>query len=58
MFSHVLLIGLGLLLVIFGFWGSSKLHKPYDTLAAWCAPVGLLVTLTGVVLLIIPDFFS
>ena len=58
MFSHVWLIGLGLLLMIFGFWGGHKLRQPYDALVAWCAPVGLMVTLTGIVLLLIPNFFA
>ncbi len=57
MLGHGLLIALGLLLIVFGFWGAYRLRSPFDTLAAWCAPLGLLVTLGGVILLIIPDFF-
>lgn len=55
---HVLLILFGMVLITAGFWGSTQIRKPYDALIAWCAPVGLLVVLTGVVLLIIPHFFA
>jgi hypothetical protein len=54
----ILLIGLGMLLISGGFWGSSGLRPPYDAVIAWGAPVGLLITLMGVILLIIPDFFG
>jgi hypothetical protein len=47
-----------MVLIIAGLWGSTQLRKPYDALIAWCAPLGLLVVLTGVVLLIIPNFFA
>ena len=56
--NHVALIICGLLLIGAGFWGSTQLRKPYDALIAWGAPVGLLVVLTGVVLLIMPNFFA
>ncbi len=58
MIAHVMLISFGMLLMVLGFWGSFRFPKPYDTLVAWSAPIGLLVTLTGIVLLIIPDFFT
>ena len=32
--------------------------KPYDALVAWCAPIGLVVMLAGIVLLFIPNFFT
>jgi hypothetical protein len=54
----VLLIVLGLLLIAGGFGGSRHVRKPYDSLVAWGAPVGLLVTLTGITLLMIPNFFG
>jgi hypothetical protein len=47
-----------MVLITAGFWGSAQLRKPYDAFVAWCAPMGLLVVLTGVVLLIIPHFFT
>ena len=58
MFIHVMLMGVGVGLINLGFWGSSRLPPPYDALVAWCAPIGLLVTLTGVTWFIIPDFFG
>jgi len=54
----VLLTVLGLLLIMLGFWGGHVWLKPYDALVAWCAPVGLVVTLVGIVLLFIPSFFT
>jgi hypothetical protein len=54
----IVLIGLGMLLISGGFWGSARLRSPYDAIIAWGTPLGLLVTLMGVILLIIPDFFG
>ena len=56
--GHVLLTALGLLLIILGFWGGHVWSKPYDALVAWCAPIGLVVMLAGIVLLFIPSFFT
>ena len=56
--GHVLLTTLGLLLIVLGFWGGHECSKPYDALVAWCAPVGLMVLLVGIVLLFIPSFFT
>lgn len=58
MLQHILGIFFGLLLIMLGLWGGHTFPKPYDTLCALCAPIGLLATLTGVILLFIPDFFS
>jgi hypothetical protein len=49
---------LGLLLIVLGFWGGHVWPKPYDSLIAWCAPVGLVVTLVGLILFFIPRFFT
>ena len=57
MLGHILLTTLGLLLVVLGFWGGHVWSKPYDALVAWCAPIGLVVMLAGIVLLFIPNFF-
>ena len=53
----VILLG-GLLLIVFGFWGSSQLRSPFDGLAALAAPIGLVLSIVGVILLVIPTFFS
>ena len=58
MLGHALLTALGLGLIVLGFWGGHVFPKPYDTLVAWCAPVGLVVMLAGIVLLFIPSFFA
>ena len=54
----ILLTTLGLLLITLGFWGGHVCPKPYDALIAWCAPIGLVVMLAGIVLLFIPNFFT
>jgi hypothetical protein len=46
------------MLIVLGFWGGYGFPKPYDALVAWCAPVGLVVMLAGIVLLFIPGFFA
>ena len=56
--GHALLTALGLLLIVLGFWGGHECPKPYDALVAWCAPIGLVIMLAGMVLLFIPNFFS
>ena len=58
MLAHALLTALELMLIVLGFWGGHVFSKPYDALVAWCAPVGLVVMLVGIVLLFIPGFFA
>ena len=57
MWDSVLLIICGVLLIAGGFWGGLKFHFPYGALVSWSAPVGLLITLVGIVTLLIPNFF-
>jgi hypothetical protein len=56
--GYILLTAVGLLLIVLGFWAGHTWPRPYDALAAWCAPIGLLLTLAGIVLLFIPHFFT
>jgi len=56
--SHILLTALGLLLIVLGFWGEHEWPQPYDAFVAWCAPIGLVLMLAGIVLLFIPSFFA
>jgi hypothetical protein len=58
MLGHALLTTLGVLLIVLGFWGGHERPKPYDALVAWCAPIGVVIMLAGIVLLFIPNFFS
>ena len=58
MLAHALLTALGLVLIVLGFLGGHVFPKPYDALVAWCAPVGVVVMLAGIVLLFIPGFFA
>jgi hypothetical protein len=53
----VMLLG-GLVLIVFGFWGSSQLRSPFDGMAALAAPIGLVLSMVGVILLVIPTFFT
>jgi hypothetical protein len=56
--THALLTALGLWLIVLGFWAGHECRQPYDALVAWCAPIGLVVMLAGIVLLFIPNFFA
>ncbi len=55
---HVAMLMSGLALMVCGFWGSSQLRWPFDEMAALIAPIGLLLSITSVVLLVIPTFFT
>lgn len=56
--GHILLILCGLSLIVLGFWGGHEWRSPYHALVAWCAPIGLVVLLVGIVLFFIPTFFT
>jgi hypothetical protein len=58
MLLHIGMILGGLALMVGAFWGSSQLRPPFDGLAALAAPIGLLLSITGVILLAIPTFFT
>lgn len=58
MFAAIGVTVLGLLLIVLGFWGGQTWRTPYGAIVAWCAPLGLLVLLMGMVLLFIPTFFA
>jgi hypothetical protein len=58
MFVHLGILLVGLLLIVFGFWGSSQWRSPFDGMAAIAAPIGLVVSIVGVILLVIPTFFT
>lgn len=57
MFGALACIGGGVCMIAVGFWGGHTWPQPYATLAAWCAPLGLLLTLAGIVSVYIPSFF-
>jgi hypothetical protein len=48
----------GLALMVLGFWGSSQWRSPFDGIAACGAPIGLLLSIIGVIVWVIPTFFS
>lgn len=48
----------GLLLMACGFWSSTLPRPLYAAVLAWCAPVGLLLSLAALILLNIPNFFT
>jgi len=54
----ILMVLIGFCGIFFGFWGQNKLSRPYDTLAAIVLPLSLILSLTGVLLLCVPHFFS
>lgn len=48
----------GILLLFWGVWASFEGKKPYDKIGAVVAPIGLIMSLIGVLLLCVPGFFS
>jgi hypothetical protein len=54
--AAVLLAGINL--IACGFWGIT-LHRPiYAAMLAWCAPVGLLLSLAALIFLNKPNYFT
>ncbi len=53
----IFLIIAGLAMIAWGFWGADKMKSPWDIVAALFAPAGLIVSLLGVLLLCVPNFF-
>lgn len=53
----LLTIGGGLV-ILTGLWGSSQRSPLCAALLAWLAPIGLLITLAGIMLMLIPNFFA
>ncbi|OGW13884.1 MAG: hypothetical protein A3G93_01790 [Nitrospinae bacterium RIFCSPLOWO2_12_FULL_45_22] len=54
---YILMICSGVLMIGWGFWASYNARRPVDVIGAIMTPVGLLLTLTGIILLCIPNFF-
>ncbi len=57
-FLHMTMVLGGLALIVCGFWGSSQLRSPFDQLVAFAAPLSLVLSIIGVILLVIPTFFT
>lgn len=58
MLLHITMILGGLAFIVCGFWGSSQLRSPFNGLVALAAPLGLILSIVGVMLLVIPTFFT
>ena len=52
------MIFFGLAMVVAGFVVPDRLRAPFDGFVAFLAPMGLVVVLTGVLLVCVPDFFG
>ncbi len=55
---YIAMVLAGLSGIGFGFWGQGSFKSPYDTFAALCLPISLVIGLLGVLLLCVPNFFS
>ena len=55
---NVLLVIVGLLTIGYGFWASYNVKRPFDIIGAVLTPIGLMITLIGVLLICVPGFFS
>jgi len=56
-FIHSIMVVGGLLLVAIGLWAAHCRTGFMEKLGAVLAPLGLLITLLGILLLCLPDFF-
>ena len=55
---YILMIVVGLAAMGFGFKAMGDARPPLDKLASALLPVGLVVTLLGILLVTVPDFFK
>jgi len=53
-----LMILLGMPIMGWGLWASYNTKKPWDIIAAVSVPAGLIITLMGVLLTCVPNFFK
>lgn len=54
----IFMILAGLAMISWGFWAADKMKNPWDIVGALFAPAGLVVSLLGVLLLFVPNFFK
>lgn len=55
---YILMVITGLFLIIISFWAGFNTKKPFNIVGIIFAPIGLIICLIGVLLLIVPKFFS
>lgn len=55
---YILMIIAGIPLMGWGFWASYNARKPWDIIGTLLLPVALVVTLLGVLLTCVPNFFK
>ena len=55
---YIIMIVAGLILICWGFWATYNARRPWDMLGALSLPVALIITLMGVLLSAVPDFFK
>lgn len=48
----------GLSLIVLGFWGSRQESSAVMNIVSWGAPVGLAVSLIGLLMILTPGFFN
>lgn len=58
MLLYIIMIILGITLMGWCFWASNRANKPLDLIGAILLPVALIITLLGVLLTCVPDFFK
>ena len=58
LFIYIMMIPVGICLMGWGFWSAYNLRKPWNSVNSLFAPVGLVIALTGVLLVCVPNFFS
>ncbi len=54
---YTTMIIVGIPVIGLGFWASFNARRPWDIIGSLALPVGLVITLLGVLLTCVPDFF-
>ena len=47
---HISIIILGIILIGWGLWAAYNMKRPFDIIGAILAPIGLIITLLGILL--------
>lgn len=55
---YIIMIITGIAVVGSGFWASCNAKKPWDIIGSLALPAGLIITLLGVLLTCVPNFFK
>lgn len=58
--GYLIVVALGIAMLVTGFWGAfiRKGGAAVSTLLSLCMPAGMVITIIGIILTVLPDFFK